>query len=170
MLCDIERDAHTADLNSMSYKVMFQMAATQLSLGINTVVDCPMARVTLYEQAITLAAQFGAQIVLVECRPQCTASWRQRLETRGAAIAASCQAHKPCSWEALQKLLDGYKECWRWSEDPAVDIPHHVVLDTTKGEPQQHADAVLSYLAERGLLNRAAAVEAKPAAVDAATC
>lgn len=46
-----------AQLNVVSYDVMFRVASTQLSCGNSVVVDCPLARRQLYEQATELAEQ-----------------------------------------------------------------------------------------------------------------
>jgi hypothetical protein len=43
---------------------------------------------------------------VLEVQPGCPATWRERLERRGRAIAASPQGHKPCTWDDLQQLLD----------------------------------------------------------------
>jgi hypothetical protein len=37
-------------------------AASQLSLGISTIVDCPLARVELYDQAAAIAEQVSSRM------------------------------------------------------------------------------------------------------------
>ena len=43
------------DLNALSYDIMFTVAATQLSCGHDVVVDCPLSKVELYNQALDVA-------------------------------------------------------------------------------------------------------------------
>ena len=50
------------DWNGLSYSVMFAVAATQLSLGLGVVLDCPLARLELYRTALELAQQVGAGV------------------------------------------------------------------------------------------------------------
>lgn len=45
------------DLNVLSYQVMFSVASSQLSCGQDVVVDCPLSKVELYQQAQLLAEQ-----------------------------------------------------------------------------------------------------------------
>jgi predicted kinase len=45
------------DANQLSYDIMFSYASTQLQLGLSTVLDCPFARVCLYDRAQALAEQ-----------------------------------------------------------------------------------------------------------------
>ncbi len=96
------------DLNALAYDIMFRAAATQLSLGLSTINDCPMARLELYERAAALAQQHGANIALVDCQPGDEAVWRHRLESRAAAEAATHTGHKPQTWEQLQQLIARY--------------------------------------------------------------
>ncbi len=46
-------------LNNLAYEVMFRIAAKQLRVGNSVILDCPMARVMLFEKAQTLAKQVG---------------------------------------------------------------------------------------------------------------
>jgi predicted kinase len=43
------------DANALSYDIMFSYAATQLSLGLSVAIDCPFARVELFDRAVQLA-------------------------------------------------------------------------------------------------------------------
>lgn len=43
------------DANALSYDIMFRYCATQLSLGLSTAMDCPFARVALYDRALEVA-------------------------------------------------------------------------------------------------------------------
>lgn len=45
----------SADFNRVSYDIMFKSIETQLSLALNCVVDCPLARKQLYDRAVEVA-------------------------------------------------------------------------------------------------------------------
>ena len=47
-------------LNSLAYAVMFSVAQKQLFCGNSVIVDCPLARPSLYERGKALASQVGA--------------------------------------------------------------------------------------------------------------
>ena len=47
-------------LNSLAYAVMFSIAQKQMSCGNSVIVDCPLARPSLYERGRALALQVGA--------------------------------------------------------------------------------------------------------------
>lgn len=51
---------HHIDWNSLSYDVMFRYAASQLACGLSVVIDCPLARVELYERATRIAEEVSA--------------------------------------------------------------------------------------------------------------
>jgi len=46
-------------LNDAAYSVLFRQVGRQLQCGLSVVVDCPLARLSLYETAASLAAQVG---------------------------------------------------------------------------------------------------------------
>lgn len=118
------------EANQLSYDIMFSYASTQLQLGLSTVLDCPFARVCLYDRAQALARQHGAVVAVVECIASDAAAWRQQLETRAAQQQAA-QAHKPQTWEDLQQLLRGYGDSYKWTTDGSCVLQHLVVVDTT---------------------------------------
>ena len=45
------------DWNELSYSCMWRVAETQLRCGLSCLVDCPLARRTLFDRAAALAAQ-----------------------------------------------------------------------------------------------------------------
>ena len=106
------------------------MAATQLACGLSVVVDCPLARLELFERAAALAAHHGASVAVVECRCSDEAAWRARLERRAVQDSGSCRAHRPGSWEKLQSVVEGYQGCCGWSTDGSVTLPCHICVDT----------------------------------------
>ena len=54
--------ARAWDLNALSYQVMFSFASSQLGCGQGVVVDCPLSKVELYQQAKLLAEQVFAAV------------------------------------------------------------------------------------------------------------
>lgn len=50
------------DLNALSYQVMFRVASSQLDCGQSVVVDCPLSKLELYQQANGIAEQVSSEI------------------------------------------------------------------------------------------------------------
>lgn len=69
-------------LNTLSYVVMWRVTQTQLELGLDVVVDCPLERPALFDRAVALSHQFGATLVIVECYSGNSQIWKERLESR----------------------------------------------------------------------------------------
>jgi adenylate kinase family enzyme len=44
-----------ADINEISYRIMFAIGRTQLECGASVIFDCPFARAELYMRAVQLA-------------------------------------------------------------------------------------------------------------------
>lgn len=120
------------DWNELSYAVMWRVAATQLACGLSVVVDCPLARRSLYNRAAALAAQHGAHLALVELRPRDSAEWRRRVEARGAADEGTDNCHKPGSWAEIQAVAarNAGSEAWSDALDKG-EPPLRVRLDST---------------------------------------
>jgi len=53
--------------NELSYAVMWRVAEAQLRCGLSAVVDCPLARRSLFDCAAALAAQVSCARVCVCC-------------------------------------------------------------------------------------------------------
>lgn len=51
------------DLNALSYQIMFNVASSQLGCGQDVVVDCPLSKVDLYQQAQVIAEQVLAEVL-----------------------------------------------------------------------------------------------------------
>lgn len=115
-------------LNDLSYEAMWQVAATQLRLGLSLVVDSPLSRQSHLNRLLEMGADTGAKVVVVECKPGDMAQWRRRVEMRGA-VAGSGRAgwHKPWTWGEMEKLLESYGGCWDYE---IVEVPR-LLLDTT---------------------------------------
>ncbi|KAJ9177570.1 hypothetical protein P3X46_012777 [Hevea brasiliensis] len=112
-------------LNDLSYHVIWQIASTQLRLGLSVILDSPLSRKTHLDQLGFLASSAGARLVIIECKPLDEDQWRRRLEQRGAAHQASW--HKPSTWQDLQRLLEEYDGC---TDYDVGDVPK-LVVDTT---------------------------------------
>ncbi|KAM1919903.1 hypothetical protein ACFX15_023786 [Malus domestica] len=113
-------------LNDTSYSVVWQIASTQLRLGLSVIVDSPLSRRAHLEHLTQLASSCGARVLVVECKPKDEAEWRRRLERRAAAEGGAGW-HKPSTWGDMVRLLDGYGGC---TEYDVGDVPK-VVVDTT---------------------------------------
>lgn len=112
-------------LNDLSYDVVWQIASTQLRLGLSVIIDSPLSRRAHLDRLVQVASSTGSLLVIVECKPLDEGVWRRRLEQRGRGDQASW--HKPSTWQDLERLLEGYDG----STDYDVgDVPK-IVLDTS---------------------------------------
>lgn len=112
-------------LNDLSYDVVWQIASTQLRLGLSVIIDSPLSRRAHLDRLVQVASSTGSLLVIVECKPLDEGVWRRRLEQRGKGDQASW--HKPSTWQDLERLLEGYGG----STDYDVgDVPK-IVLDTS---------------------------------------
>lgn len=140
-------------LNALSYEVMWRVVETQLQIGLSVVVDCPLARASLFRTACALALKHGAAPVVVECVALDVHEWRRRLEARAqlALAVPKCDAdcassaegnrpgndddgtralknwHKPSRWDDVQKLLEGYAKCYEYD----TGLTRKLIVDTT---------------------------------------
>lgn len=125
-------------LNDLSYDAIWQVASTQLRLGLSVLLDSPLSRGSHLDRLRHLAASSSARLLLIECRPSDHALWRRRLEERGGG------GHKPATWEELQKLLEGYGGCTEY--DVGDDVPR-MVVDTTAPVPlEELCSAALDFI------------------------
>jgi predicted kinase len=123
--------------NGLAYEVSWRIVRTQLSLGISVIVDTPLSYPISYETGGNLAAQYDAQLLVVETILD-EEVWRQRLESRELPTQSQ---HKIHSWALMQALLAHYDGCWRYPIDPA----HHLRVDTTV-DIERLVDTVLAGL------------------------
>nr|XP_012568661.1 uncharacterized protein LOC101501024 [Cicer arietinum] len=114
-------------LNDLSYDAIWQIASTQLSLGLSVVLDSPLSRRAHLDRLRELAALFSARLLIIECRPADCDLWRRRVEER----AGGGRGHKPATWEDMEKLLEGYEGC---TEYEVGDVAR-LVVDTTAPVP-----------------------------------
>ncbi|CAI9089941.1 OLC1v1024599C1 [Oldenlandia corymbosa var. corymbosa] len=133
-------------LNELSYQVMWQVASTQLSLGLSVVIDSPLSRPAHLDRLIRMAVDNEARLVIVECKPKNQDEWRRRIEMRGeeADVQGSSSWHKPRSWHDMGKLLEGYAGCWEYD---VGDVPK-IVVDTTPAELgiEEMASSVIEFV------------------------
>ncbi|KAL2316837.1 hypothetical protein Fmac_030713 [Flemingia macrophylla] len=126
-------------LNDLSYDAICHIATTQITLGLSLLLDSPLSRAAHLHRLRRIAADAGARLLVLECRPADHAEWRRRLEERGGGEGG----HKPASWEELEKLLEAYAGC---TEYDMGDVPR-LVVDTTAGLPlEQLRDAALDFI------------------------
>lgn len=129
---------HTMGLpggNELAYWVMWQVAATQLALGLSVIADSPLSYPIGYTTAQALAARYGARLLVVETRLD-EAEWRRRLEAR----APGESVHKLRGWMAMQAQLAAYDGCWQY----AIAPEHHLVVDTV-----QSAEGLVALVQDR---------------------
>ena len=110
--------------NQLAYSIIWQIVETQLEIGLDVIVETPLAHLWLYELGKSLAKRHDRPLLVVETRLE-EATWRQRLDARSAART---RPHTPNSWDEMQAQLVRYNGSWRYPIDPA----HHVVVDTAQ--------------------------------------
>lgn len=109
------------DGNALAYRIMWQIVATQLALGLSVIVDSPLSYPESYATAQTLAQQPGVRLWVVETQLD-PAEWRRRLEER----SPTASTHKIRGWAAMQQQLAAYNGCWQYPIAPK----HHLPVDT----------------------------------------
>ncbi|KAH7533695.1 hypothetical protein FEM48_Zijuj04G0158800 [Ziziphus jujuba var. spinosa] len=127
-------DAASSLLNDLSYLAIWQIASTQLRLGLSLVIDSPLSRPAHLDRLVQLASTYGARLLIVECKPSDEAEWRRRLESRGSPSPSQAAEnetgsgwHKPSTWRDMERLLEGYGGC---TEYDVGGVPK-MVVDTT---------------------------------------
>lgn len=128
-------------LNDLSYNAIWQIASTQLRLGLTVVVDSPLSRRAHLDSLLSIAQSAGAWVVVVECKPSDQAEWRRRLERRTGG------SHKPATWRDLEKLLEGYGGC---TEYDVSDVPKMVVDTTARVGLEELCSSVVEFIASQG--------------------
>ncbi|XP_028796969.1 uncharacterized protein LOC114752383 [Neltuma alba] len=131
----------TSLLNDLSYHVIWQIASTQLRLGLTVVLDSPLSRRAHLDSLIHIADSAGARLVVVECKPSDQAEWRRRLERRSGS------SHKPATWRDLERLLEGYGGC---TEYEVGTVPKMVVDTTAPVVLEEICSGVLEFIASHG--------------------
>uniref|UniRef100_A0A2P2QYA3 P-loop containing nucleoside triphosphate hydrolase protein n=1 Tax=Rhizophora mucronata TaxID=61149 RepID=A0A2P2QYA3_RHIMU len=144
-------------LNDLSYQVIWQIALTQLRLGLSVIVDSPLSRRSHLDRLLHLASLTGACLVIVECKPSDEVEWRRRLERRGSGAAddhrqegAAGAWHKPSEWQDLERLVEGYGGC---TDYDVGHVPKLVVDTTAPVGLDQIASTVKAFLASHSHLH-----------------
>ncbi|EIE27262.1 hypothetical protein COCSUDRAFT_52114 [Coccomyxa subellipsoidea C-169] len=144
-------DTTKVNLNALSYGIMWRYAQTQLLCRNSVIIDCPLARIELFEEAKCMAEQASAILIVVECLASDVAVWQSRLEARASIEADTNKLHKPNSWADLQALLERYNGCDKWNG--TTDIENYISIDTTTGQsPQEVSAGLVNTLASKGLV------------------
>lgn len=115
------------DGNTLAYTILWQLVERQLALGVNVIVDSPLSYPVGYTTARVLAEKYGAHLLVIETHLDET-SWRARLEARPAGAST----HKIRGWQAMQRQLQLYNDCWRYPIEPE----HYLCVDTM--QPLEH--------------------------------
>ncbi len=117
---------HVLDLphaNELAYAVMWQIAETQLALGLSVIAVSPLSYPVGYETAMRIAANHRAKLLVVETILDET-EWRRRLDARTPGYSS----HKISGWAAMQEMLRQYDGCWQYP----IAAEHHLVLDAVQ--------------------------------------
>ena len=131
-------------LNTLSYDVIWQIASTQLRLGLSVVLDSPLSRRSHLDSLRRLAASSAASLLVVECRPRDHSEWRRRLERRGLGESDGSSWHKPSTWQDLERLLEEYDGCTNYEFG---DVPRMVVDTTAQVGLGEMVSAVVEFIA-----------------------
>ena len=94
---------HHPDANDISYAVMWQVAGTQLAIGLNVIAVSPLSSEKAYIAACAVAERHHAGLLVLETVLD-DAEWRRRLEDR----PADASAHKVRGWDSMQAMLRSY--------------------------------------------------------------
>ena len=129
---------HVLDLphaNERAYAVMWQIAATQLALGLSVIAVSPLSYPVGYEQAVQITAKHHAELLILETILD-EAEWQRRLDARTPGYSS----HKISGWAAMQEMLRQYDGCWQYP----IAAEHHLVLDAA-----QPVNALVDAVVER---------------------
>lgn len=108
-----------------AYDAMWQLAETQLSLGLSVICDSPLSEVVGYQDGLLLAARHKAEVLVVECVCPHEEEWRRRIEARADK---GKPGHHIVTWEQMLALLERYGDRPNYPIDPN----HYVKVDTTQ--------------------------------------
>ncbi|KAL6985631.1 hypothetical protein U1Q18_019007 [Sarracenia purpurea var. burkii] len=108
-------------LDLQSYEAICRIAIPQLRLGLDLVIDSPLSCRPHLDRLLQLSANSGANLVVVECKPQDKYQWEDWL--RRQRPGSDSYWYRPSTWEDLSVfLLNGYES----------DDVSKVVVDTTQ--------------------------------------
>ncbi|KAL5697427.1 hypothetical protein ACHQM5_030743 [Ranunculus cassubicifolius] len=130
-----------AQLNDLSYQVIWRIAKTQLDLGLSVIIDSPLSNQTHLDHLKDIASSSGACLLIIECVSRNVAEWRRRVVERGMNDESSW--HKPATWQDLNRLIEGYRGCYDYD---IGNVPKLVVDTTAKASVQELVSAVLTFI------------------------
>ena len=118
-------DEMNPEAGRYAYDAMWQVAETQLSLGLSVICDSPLSEIVGYQDGLSLAARHNVDILVVECICTDEAEWRRRIEAR---TGKGKPGHHIVTWEQMLALLDRYGDRPNYPIDP----DHFVKVDTAQ--------------------------------------
>lgn len=117
-----------------------QIAAAQLQLGINIIIDSPISNQSHLDQILLqLSTTTSARLLIVECKPQDNFEWRRRFDLQ----RASGQRYKQLTWADIQKQLEPMSD---YNLDGNNNMSK-LVVDTTKHFNDPDLYRAINYLA-----------------------
>jgi predicted kinase len=108
-----------------AYDAMWQVAETQLSLGLSVICDSPLSEVIGYQDGKSLATRHDAKTLVVECICQDPTEWRRRIEARAGK---GKPGHHIVTWEQMMALLERYGD----RPNYPIESADYVQVDTTQ--------------------------------------
>eukprot|EP00899_Mesostigma_viride_P015062 jgi/Mesvir1/23557/Mv18254-RA.1 len=140
-------------LNDVAYDVLWRTVERQLMAGLGAIVDSPMARVELFEQAKALAGRYNAELLVIECQVSDQGTWAARLEERRRKQEAEASsqppgwsAHKPTTWAHVESILNRYAGCYNYD----MGGVRKLCIDTTGITPDQACERALDWISGGG--------------------
>ncbi len=118
---------HTPEAAGLAYEVMWNVARRQLLHGSGVICDSPLTFPQLYDAARLLAAETGAELVVIECRCPDEHEWRRRIDGRKGS---GMPTHHQTDWESFRVYRDGVLA----KASYPISGPHRIV-DTTRPIP-----------------------------------
>jgi len=134
---DDVRDLLPDEIGGVSYAAMLAVARHQLLLRLSVIADSPLGYAQSYREALRIAAEASARVVVVECFCSDETVWRDRIDSRRSTYLAS---HHTTDWQGVLDFID------RSASDPFVlDVPH-LTIDTTSTDLTASTRSVLEWI------------------------
>ena len=100
-------DGHATGAGWLSYRVMLNIARSQLALGLSVICDSPLTFASVYAEAEQVAAEWRARLMVIGCECLDNELLRARIEGRSGSGLPS---HHQTSWAGWQAALPGWQE------------------------------------------------------------
>lgn len=134
---DDVRDLLPDAIGGISYEAMLAIARRQLQLGLSVIADSPLGYGESYRRAVSLAAECGARVAVIECLCSDETVWRQRIEARHGL---QLPAHHATDWTRVEDFFA------RTAGDPFIIEVQHLLVDTTEADVQATTETVLPWI------------------------